>query len=141
MQATRALLRQRPRPRYWGGAKVTPPKGGKPIDNDGYNLYSILLGLRMYGQGAKVTKRSWRSDCYWQVTRVQYSLINDKFGEAWGIKYWNGVPLWDGREQQIGGTLRKRWRLLENVQSAQTLKTHPTQMFWSGVGANPRLKA
>ncbi|MEE6526274.1 hypothetical protein FKM82_026816 [Ascaphus truei] len=65
-------------------------------------LFSLLAGLRLFGVGRVVTRKSWlerhEEPCYWTITRVKvdYTAENMDHGKAWGYLTYKGKICQDG---------------------------------------------
>ncbi|XP_075035545.1 small ribosomal subunit protein mS34 [Mixophyes fleayi] len=79
-------------------------------------LFTLLAGLRSFGVGRVVTRKSWLQDydepCYWTITKVKvdYTSENMDFGQAWGYLTFRGKP--EPEEQAIPKVMYHDWRLL-----------------------------
>ncbi|XP_077305326.1 small ribosomal subunit protein mS34 [Lithobates pipiens] len=95
--------------------KRMPVLAWEDIKNE-KQLFSLLAGLRTFGIGRMVTKKSWLEDfdepCYWTITKVKvdYTAENMDHGQAWGYLTYRGktVP----EEQEISKVMYHDWRLI-----------------------------
>lgn len=103
--------------------KLTRPFTGKrmpvlaweDIKNE-KQLFSLLAGLRSFGIGRMVTKKSWLEDfdepCYWTITKVKvdYTAESMDHGQAWGYLTYRGKTV--SEEQEISKVMYHDWRLI-----------------------------
>ncbi|KAL2650543.1 hypothetical protein R1flu_018671 [Riccia fluitans] len=70
------------------------------------NLVEVLQFLPNWGLGAKVTKKHWQPQTYYQLTKIQLGK-DARHGSAWGIYHEAGTPK-SGSEEKIGAFCRIR---------------------------------
>ncbi|XP_063791069.1 small ribosomal subunit protein mS34 [Pseudophryne corroboree] len=79
-------------------------------------LFTLLSGLRSFGVGRMVTRKSWLQEyeepCYWTITKVKvdYTSENMDHGRAWGYLTFRGKP--ETEEKEITKVMYHDWRLL-----------------------------
>ncbi|XP_068100459.1 small ribosomal subunit protein mS34 [Hyperolius riggenbachi] len=79
-------------------------------------LFTLLVGLRSFGIGRMVTKKSWLEQydepCYWTITKVKvdYTAENMDHGKAWGYLTFRGKA--EPEEQEISKAMYHDWRLI-----------------------------
>lgn len=79
-------------------------------------LFTLLCGLRAFGVGRMVTRKSWLQEyvepCYWTITKVKvdYTAENMDFGQAWGYLTFKGKQ--ESEEQELTKVLYHDWRVV-----------------------------
>ncbi|XP_075687547.1 small ribosomal subunit protein mS34 [Rhinoderma darwinii] len=79
-------------------------------------LFTLLSGLRAFGVGRMVTRKSWLEEhdepCYWTITKVKvdYTAENMDHGEAWGYLTFRGKQ--ESEETAISKVMYHDWRLV-----------------------------
>ncbi|XP_018407857.1 PREDICTED: 28S ribosomal protein S34, mitochondrial [Nanorana parkeri] len=79
-------------------------------------LFTLLAGLRSFGIGRMVTKKSWLEKydepCYWTITKVKvdYTAENMDHGQAWGHLTYRGKT--EPEEHEISKVMYHDWRLI-----------------------------
>ncbi|KAM5152503.1 small ribosomal subunit protein mS34 [Mantella aurantiaca] len=79
-------------------------------------LFTLLAGLRSFGIGRMVTKKSWLEQhdepCYWTISKVKvdYTAENMDHGQAWGYLTYRGKT--ETEEQEISKVVYHDWRLI-----------------------------
>nr|DBA19424.1 TPA: hypothetical protein GDO54_015262 [Pyxicephalus adspersus] len=79
-------------------------------------LFTLLAGLRSFGIGRMVTKKSWMEQfdepCYWTITKVKvdYTAENMDHGQAWGYLTYRGKTV--SEEHEISKVMYHDWRLI-----------------------------
>ncbi|XP_040212570.1 28S ribosomal protein S34, mitochondrial [Rana temporaria] len=95
--------------------KRMPVLAWEDIKNE-KRLFSLLPGLRSFGIGRMVTKKSWLEDfdepCYWTITKVKvdYTAENMDHGQAWGYLTYRGKTV--SEEKEISKVMYHDWRLI-----------------------------
>ncbi|KAG9304969.1 hypothetical protein G9A89_003138 [Geosiphon pyriformis] len=79
----------------------------------GKNLYQLLNVFPYFGIGQKVLPTKWMAKGfrreYIEVTKIRFKKKTINHGKAWGIKYWNGVPVDGGKPKKIRGGVKWNW--------------------------------
>lgn len=79
-------------------------------------LFTLLAGLRSFGIGRMVTKKSWLENydepCYWTITKIKvdYTAENMDHGQAWGYLTYRGKTL--PEEHEISKVMYHDWRVV-----------------------------
>lgn len=79
-------------------------------------LFSLLSGLRHFGIGRIVTRKSWlqssEDPCYWTITKVKvdYTAENLDHGKAWGFLTKNGKT--EPEAKEIDRVMYHDWRMV-----------------------------
>ncbi|KAM3916620.1 small ribosomal subunit protein mS34 [Leptodactylus fuscus] len=79
-------------------------------------LFTLLSGLRAFGVGRMVTRKSWLEEysepCYWTITKVKvdYSAENMDHGQAWGYLTFRGKE--ESEETEISKVMYHDWRVV-----------------------------
>lgn len=71
-------------------------------------LFDVLHFLPNFGVGQHIRKKKWHGFASIQLTNVKIGP-DGRHGKAYGIKYWNGVPL-NERPKRIFGVHKYIWR-------------------------------
>ncbi|KAL3701082.1 hypothetical protein R1sor_019104 [Riccia sorocarpa] len=79
------------------------------------NLIEVLQFLPNWGVGAKVTKKHWQPQTYYQLTKIQLGK-DARHGSAWGIYHEAGAPK-SASEEKIGGVNKRIWRYIRESQN------------------------
>jgi hypothetical protein len=72
-------------------------------------VYEVLSALPKHGIGARVQRKSWHENSYWDIVRVQMD-VSGKSGKSYGMLTWNGNKV-DEEARRIPGSLKKVWRV------------------------------
>ncbi|KAM9305477.1 small ribosomal subunit protein mS34 [Gastrophryne carolinensis] len=92
-------------------------------------LFTLLAGLKSFGIGRMVTKKSWLEQfdepCYWTITKVKvdYTAENLDHGQAWGYLTFRGKT--EPEEQEIGKVMYHDWRLIPRHEEEDLKKFIP----------------
>ena len=101
------------------------------------SLFSIVSGLRYFGLGAKVTRKTFKfPDTYWIITSVKLSPDN-KSGEISGRMYWRGKPKKLGN---VGITARNHEWALVDTPDYSKFNGKSSQVFELVGGRDARIK-
>lgn len=79
-------------------------------------LFTLLTGLRSFGIGRVVTRKSWLEQydepCYWTITKVKvdYTAENMDHGKAWGYLTFRGKP--ENEVKEIPKVMYHDWRIV-----------------------------
>ncbi|CAJ1076890.1 S ribosomal protein S34%2C mitochondrial [Xyrichtys novacula] len=79
-------------------------------------LFSLLAGMRMFGVGRLLTRKSWLEDhsepSYWQITKVKvdYTAENMDHGKAWGVLTYKGKK--ENEVKEVEKVMYHDWRLI-----------------------------
>ncbi|XP_053550899.1 28S ribosomal protein S34, mitochondrial [Bombina bombina] len=80
------------------------------------HLFTLLAGLRSFGVGRVVTRKSWLENfdepSYWTITKVKldYTAENMDHGNAWGYLTYRGMP--ETEVKEIKQVMYHDWRLV-----------------------------
>lgn len=89
---------------------VLKPLKGRPYKN----AFEMLSGLPQYGLGATLRRRTWKEDCFYTVTKVQFK--DPRHGKVYGIKTWAGVQ--EEKERRIHGCQKlAAWRFIPSTKT------------------------
>ncbi|KAG9476763.1 hypothetical protein GDO78_002255 [Eleutherodactylus coqui] len=92
-------------------------------------LFTLLSGLRAFGVGRTVTRKSWLEDydepCYWTITKVKvdYTAENMDFGQAWGYLTFRGKQ--EAEETEISKVMYHDWRIVPRHEEEDFKKFTP----------------
>ena len=73
-------------------------------------MYEVLSTLPKHGIGARVQRKSWHENSYWDVVRVNMD-VSGKSGKSYGMLTWNGSKVHE-EARRIPGSLKKVWRVI-----------------------------
>lgn len=79
-------------------------------------LFTLLSGLRAFGVGRTVTRKSWleeyKEPCYWTITKVKvdHTAENMDYGQAWGYLTFRGKQ--ESEETEISKAMYHDWRVV-----------------------------
>ncbi|KAM4632276.1 small ribosomal subunit protein mS34 [Discoglossus pictus] len=95
--------------------KRLPVLAWEDVKNEN-RLFSLISGLRSFGIGRVVTRKSWLEKfdepCYWTITKVKvdYTAENMDHGKAWGYLTYRGVP--ESEVKEIDKVMYHDWRIV-----------------------------
>ncbi|KAG8433150.1 hypothetical protein GDO86_017440 [Hymenochirus boettgeri] len=95
--------------------KRLPVLAWEDVKNEN-RLFTLLTGLRSFGIGRVVTRKSWLEEydepCYWTITKVKvdYTAENMDHGKAWGYLTFRGKP--ENEVKEISKVMYHDWRLV-----------------------------
>lgn len=76
-------------------------------------VYEILSKLPRHGVGARVQRKAWKEDSFWDVVETKIHL-SGKSGKAYGKLTWRGSEMHD-QPKRMNGTLKKVWRIVPQM--------------------------
>ena len=86
--------------RRFTAATFTKEQVLKPLFGRSYkNVFEMVSGLPEFGVGAKLWRRTWKADCFYTVTKVDFK--DPHHGKIYGIRTWKGKA--DTVDERIHG--------------------------------------
>ncbi|KAM4697440.1 small ribosomal subunit protein mS34 [Rhinophrynus dorsalis] len=95
--------------------KRLPVLAWEDVKNEN-RLFTLLTGLRSFGMGRVVTRKSWLETydepCYWTISKVKvdYTAENMDHGKAWGYLTFRGKT--ESEEKEITKVMYHDWRVV-----------------------------